>query len=300
MRSSRYAGLLTAKCRFAAACLSLLMCASGVRVDTQTVQTSFDGAPPLAAVSIRPVTAPGPMRMRANPGRVDINSASVLDLISNAYGEPAPVPLYRISGVASWMQEERFDIEAPTAEGTPPLSPRLTLLALRRLLVERFSVRTRVDTVEGAVYLLKRLPAAPKTGGKLTPTKTPCESVVGAATTPGPSLPCDAIRIKGGQRFLMQGFGVTLAQLAGQLSAMPAISRPVIDKTGLNGRYDSTLEWVPPMTSAGDALAPGSAPQETGPSVFAALEEQFGQRLESGRAPVEILVIESAQRPGAN
>lgn len=300
MRSSRYTGLLTAKCRFAAAYLSLLLCASAVRVDTQTVQTSFDGAPPLAAVSIRPVATPGPMRIRANPGRVDINSASVVDLISNAYGEPTPIPPSRISGAASWMQEERFDIQAPAAEGTPPLSPRSTLLALRRLLVERFSVRTRVDTVERAVYLLTRLPAAPKTADRLTPSKATCEAAPGAATTPVRSLPCDAIRIKGGQRFLMEGFGVTLAQLAGQLSAMPAISRPVIDRSELNGRYDFKLEWVPPPLVAGDNAAPADSPRETGPSVFAALEEQFGLRLQSGRAPVEILVIESAQRPRAN
>ena len=288
------------KCRVGGACLLLLLFATAARVDTQTVQTSFDDAPPLAAVSIRPTTATGPMRMRANPGRVDINSASLVDLIRNAYGEPTSIPPYRISGAVSWMQDERFDIQATTPEGAPPLNPRSTLLALRKLLVERFSVRTRVDTVESAVYVLTRLPAAPKTADRLTPTKATCEPAARPATPPALPSPCDAIRIKGGQRFLMEGTGVTMAQLAGQLSAIPAISRPVIDRSGLRGRHDFTLEWVPPNPVAGDSAVQGDATRETGPSVFAALEEQFGLRLESSRGPVDVLVIESAARPSPN
>jgi uncharacterized protein (TIGR03435 family) len=287
------------KCRVGGACVLLLLGVTAAPVDTQTVQTSFDEAPPLAAVSIRPTAAPGPMRMRANPGRVDINSASLIDLIRNAYGEPTPIPPYRISGATSWMQNDRFDIQATTPEGAPPLTPRSTLLALRKLLGERFSVRTRVDTVESAVYVLSRLPAAPKTADRLTPAKATCDSTARAATPPVPPLPCDAIRIKGGQRFQMEGTGVTIAQLAGQLSAIPAISRPVIDRSGLDGRYDFTLEWVPPTSVTADA-AQSDAPRETGPSVFAALEEQFGLRLESSRGPVEVLVIESATRPSPN
>lgn len=286
-------------CRVGGACLLLLLVAASARVNTQTVQTSFDGAPALAAVSIRPTTAPGPMRIRANPGRVDINSASLIDLIRNAYGEPTPIPAYRISGATSWMQDERFDIQATIPDGGPPLNPRSTLLAVRKVLVERFNVRTKVDTVEGAVYVLSRLPTAPKTD-RFTPTKASCESAVRAATPPTPSLPCDAIRIKGGQRFRMEGTGVTLAQLAGQLSAIPAISRPVIDRSGLNGRYDFMLEWVPPTPAAADNAAPADAPRETGPSAFAALEEQLGLKLESSRAPVEVVVIESAERPSPN
>jgi uncharacterized protein (TIGR03435 family) len=289
------------KCRVGGACLLLLLCATTARVDTQAVQTSFDDAPPLAAVSIRATAAAGPMRMRANPGRVDINSASLVDLIRNAYGEPTPIPPYRISGATSWMQDERFDIQATTPEGAPPLSPRSTLLAVRKLLVERFNLRTRIDAVDGAVYLLSRLPTPPKTAERLRPSKATCEFTGRPAIPPAPSLPCDAIRIKGGPRFLMEGTGVTIAQIAGQLSAIPAISRPVIDRSGLDGRYDFTLEWVPPGTTLpGDIAAQGDSPRETGPSVFTALEEQFGLRLESGRALVETLVIESAERPSAN
>ena len=199
------------------------------------------------------------------------------------------------------MQDERFDIQATTPEGAPPLNPRATLLALRKLLIEWLHVRTRVDTVDSAVYVLSRLTAAPKTADRLRPTKVACESTTGPAIPPAPSLPCDAIRIKGGQRFQMDGSGATVAQLAGQLSAMPTISRPVIDRSGLDGRYDFTLEWVPPISLAGDNnAAQVGAPRETGPSVFAALEEQFGLRLESSRALVEILIIEAAERPSAN
>jgi uncharacterized protein (TIGR03435 family) len=244
------------------------------------------------------------MRMRASPGRVDINAASLIDLISNAYGEPAPIPTYRISGVTSWMQEERFDIQATIPEGAAPLNTRSTLLAVRKLLTERFNLRTRLDTVEGAVYMLTRLQTVPKTADRLTRSKATCDSTAPFATPQSPSMPCDAIRIKGGQSFRMEGTGVTMAQVAGQLSAMPAISRPVIDRTGLSGRFDFTLEWVPPTAAADNPQ--GDAPRELrpavfiGPSVFVALEEQFGLRLESSRGPVDVVIIESAQRPTAN
>ena len=284
--------------RVGGACLLLLLWVVTARVDTQTVQTSSDAAPVLGAVSVRPTTAPGPIRIRANPARVDINSASLIDLISTAYGEPTPIPPYRITGATPWMQDERFDVQATIPEGAAPLNPRLTLLALRRVLADRFKVRTRVESVEGAVYLLVRVPNPQQTANRLVPTKASCDAVDRPAAS-APSLPCDAIRIKGGQRFVMDGTGVALAQLAGQLSAIPAISRTVIDRSGLTGRYDFTLEWVPRSTPGADTAAQDT-PRESGPSVTAALEEQLGLRLESSRAPVEVLVIESAERPAPN
>ena len=286
--------------RVGAACLLSLFLYSAARVGTQVVQTSLEGAPPLAAVSIRPTALPGPIRIRANPGRVDINTASLVDVIRNAYGEPTPIPEYRLSGIKSWMRDERFDIQATISEGAPLLNPRSTMLALRKILIDRFHVRTRVDMVEGAVYLLVRLPKPSKTADRLGPTKATCEPTNRPAVPSAPTLVCDAIRIRGGQRFQMDGSGVTIAQLAGQLSASPAIARPVIDRSGLDGRYDFTLEWVPPIPVAGDTAPQVDAPREAGPSVFTALEEQLGLRLASSRAPIEILVVEAAERPSPN
>jgi uncharacterized protein (TIGR03435 family) len=67
------------------------------------------------------------------------------------------------------------------------------------------------------------------------------------------------------------------------------MDRPVIDKTGITGEYDVALEWSPEQAEA-----------SSGPSIFTALEEQFGLRLESGKGPVEILVVDSVEKPSEN
>jgi uncharacterized protein (TIGR03435 family) len=71
----------------------------------------------------------------------------------------------------------------------------------------------------------------------------------------------------------------------------------VLDRSGLKGRYDFTLTWVPPVDDAGQ---PGGPAGDTGPSMFTALEGQLGLRLESGRGQVETLMLESARRPSSN
>jgi uncharacterized protein (TIGR03435 family) len=260
---------------------------------TQSVQLSIVGAPEPEVVSIRPSSSSGPMRMRANPGRVDINAATVEDLIRNAFGEPAPIPPYRLTNVSKWMQTDRFDILATLPAGAAPLTPHSTLLALRKLLADRFNVLVRSEVSEGPVYVLSAI----RQGGGLQ-TAAPCDEDFSQGSSTAPRRPCDAIRIKGGQLFVMEGTGVRLSQLAGQLSAVPAISRPVIDQTGLSGRYDFRIESAPPVVN--DPPPGDQVVRDVGPSIFAALEEQLGLKLVSARGPVEQLIVISAERPTGN
>jgi hypothetical protein len=113
---------------------------------------------------------------------------------------------------------------------------------------------------------LSRLPTTPKTADRLTPTKAACESTGGAVPPQAPSLPCDAIRIKGGQRFLMEGTGVTMAQI-------------------------TDLRWAP-IAGGPDAAAP---PEQV--SLFTAVQEQLGLKLQPAIGPIEVLVIDSVERP---
>jgi uncharacterized protein (TIGR03435 family) len=93
-----------------------------------------------------------------------------------------------------------------------------------------------------------------------------------------------------------------MAMLANGLSAQ--VGRSVVDKTELKGRYDFTLQWTPDpgQSSPGDASLkpPGSTPPPDGPSIFTAVQEQLGLRLESIKAPADIIVIDSAERPSEN
>jgi uncharacterized protein (TIGR03435 family) len=262
------------------------------RVLTQSVQMSVVGAPDLEVASIRPSTSPGPMRMRASPGRVDVNGATVEELIRNAFGEPAPLPPSRLSNVAKWMQTDRFDILGTLPPGAPPLTPQSTLLALRKLLADRFKVVVKSEMSDGPVYVLSAI----RQGAGLQ-TAMPCDEGFSPGAATAPRRPCDAIRIKGGQLFVMEGTGVRMSQLAGQLAAVPAISRPVVDQSGLTGRYDFRLEWAPP--AATDA-PPADLARDVGPSIVAALEEQLGLKLASARGAVERLIVISAERPTEN
>jgi bla regulator protein BlaR1 len=294
--TSPEAVMMTCRIRVGGACLLTLVLGGAAHMSAQAVRTSSEGAPALDVASIKPSASPGPMRMRASPGRVDITGATLRELIANAYGEPTPIPPYRVSGTLPWMETDRFDIMATLVDGAPALTPTSTRLAVRRLLVDRFKVSVRTDPRDGPAYLLT-LAKESVTGAQLKPTELTCQA---DPATPFPLRPCDAIRIKGGQQFVMDGTGVTMAQLAGQLGAIPAIGRLVADRTGLPGRYDFTLTWAPPATAPDGAPTADNVPRDVGPSIFAALEEQLGMKLEPGRGTVETLIIETAERPAAN
>ena len=87
-----------------------------------------------------------------------------------------------------------------------------------------------------------------------------------------------------------------LRQLAAQLSRL--LNSTVLDKTGLSGQYDVDLTFTPELLSAGGPPPPGVDPN--GPSVFTALQEQLGLKLQSGRGPVDVLVIDHVEHPTEN
>jgi len=267
----------------------------------QDISTRVEGVPRLNAVSVRPSgVTQGPMRIRANPGRVDVIGASLQQLISNAFGEPGSLPPFRLVGLAPWMLEERWDVQATVADASAPLSPAATMVALRAVLLDRFKLRMHVEAREGDVYLLMPRRAG-ATGTSLKVTTLDCAAAGADAPLPatGPPIPqpCDAIRIKGGAEFLLEAWGVTMARLATQLSASPVIGKPVLDRTGLVGRFDVTLRFTAPPASPADVPPPADIPA---PSLPIALEEQLGLKLQASRAAVDMLVIDAARRPDPN
>jgi uncharacterized protein (TIGR03435 family) len=95
--------------------------------------------------------------------------------------------------------------------------------------------------------------------------------------------------------------GPTFSQsLAGQLSL--TLGRPVIDKTGLTGMFEVHLRWTADLATQGSPVDsnPPSVTDSTGPSIFTALQEQLGLKLESGKGPVDILVIDHVEEPSPN
>jgi uncharacterized protein (TIGR03435 family) len=219
-----------------------------------------DGAPtPLGAGS---VTTPQGTRWRAS-------NVTVRTLIRFAYGPvdddlstPLSLQEYQVAEGPEWTTREAFDVEARMPEG--PRAPGDSLLMLRTLLAERFALKVHTEAREMPVYALVRTerPAA------LRAASGTCEPRCGARA--------------GFDGFMASG--VSMASLSVALT--PIAGRPVVDRTGLTGSFDFQLRY---------AADPNR--ESKFPSIFTAVQEQLGLKLDSTRAPIDVLVMDHVERP---
>jgi len=205
----------------------------------------------------------------------------------SAYGIPQP----RILGGPKWLDSERFDIEAKmesaAAERLETLSRDQrraeTQAMFQRLLADRFKLAVHWETRELPVYAL----VLAKNGPNLPESK---------------NAPGEAGTSSGDGKFSAKG--MTLTDIAEALTQELSreLGRVVVDKTGIQGRYDIVLKWTPVTgTDAASSGTESSTSQaDAGPSIFTALKEQVGLKLESARAPVKVLVIDHAEMPTEN
>jgi uncharacterized protein (TIGR03435 family) len=234
-------------------------------------------------------------------------------LIRQAYGQQYSTPGLIIGG-PQWIQTDRFSVTA-VAGGKPTQAD--TQLMLQHLLAERFKLVVRKEKRELPVYLLTLARDDGKLGRELRRTEEDCEALQaaqqrGEAPLPaafkpdGPPPPCTLMMMMGQQGLMrMQSGGATLSQLASMLSQ--SAGRPVLDRTGLTGYFSYTFEFArdPGTTSLFGGPAFVVPPEPTGgasatsdlPSIFAAVQEQLGLKLEPRQEPIDVLVIESVQPP---
>src|SRR5215469_4430335 len=212
---------------------------------------------------------------------------------------------FQISGGPKWIETDRFDITAKAERGAstnadsepagPP--PRLSdqerktmqeqmAQRLQALFADRFHLAFHKETKEQQVYAL----VVGKGGSKLQPAQA------GAS---------DRQRMMRMGRGSVDGQGVPVEFLIRAISGH--LGRPVIDRTGLTGNFDIKLQWTPDpgqaLTPLGGAPPPGVEPPPSdpnGPSIFTALQEQLGLRLESQKGPVDLIVIDRVERPTEN
>ena len=271
------------------------------------VAAQAPAAPPQFEVaSVKPnKSGGGPMRIGFQPGgRFTATNVPVRDLISMAYGQPQPLPSFQIIGGPGWMASDRFDIVAK-AEGDvqPGLAgpPTQMFLMLRGLLADRFKLVAHEETRDQPVYVLRLDRSDGKLGPQLRPSTTDCAAMRGAnrgGPPPAPPQPgqvptCGAMF---GPGRMMSG-GTPIEMLTNGLARL--VNRVVIDRTGLTGNYESSLEFTPDQSQLPPGgLPPGiPAPPVDGPSLFTALKEQLGLKLESDHAAVRVLVIDSIEQP---
>jgi uncharacterized protein (TIGR03435 family) len=232
----------------------------------QTPDTAFDVAsikparPDARGYSIRPL-----------PGRLRAENVTLKLLIGEAYH----VYDSQISG-PKWIDSDRYDLEAKIGGEVPPSKTQLRAM-LQRLLADRFGLSVRRESKEMSVYMLE----ADKGETKLQPAKHPDSPVM--------------FRVF--QRRQITAENAPLENLTGALTWL--LGRPVLDRTGLEGSFDYKLEWSPDETQ----LRSQEAPPETegnAPSLAAALQQQVGLKLVSRKGPVDLIVVEKAERPRAN
>src|SRR5688500_475777 len=198
-----------------------------------------------------------------------------------------------VLGGPAWVDSDRFDVNA-RAEGAP--TPAQIQAMLRPLLAERFKLAVHTEAREMPVYTLSLARPDRKVGEKLRPSDPKCaaEAQNYFPGTPGFPPPCGDFRL-GGRSFVSRG--MTMDRLAGLLKTVSG--RPVVNATRLDGAFDIELEWSSDLGLAQlprDSAGAGEL-RPDGVSLFTALQEQLGLRLDPGRAPVAVLVIDSAEPP---
>lgn len=252
-------------------CAGVLLLISTASVGAQSVakeRLTFD------VVSVKPNRSGEPaLQMNVVPKRFMAINFPLKQFIRAAY----TLQLYQIAGAPSWVDSERFDIIGLTERDltapvvwTPGTFAPMQMM-MQSVLADRFKMTAHFEQRDAQRYdLVPR--AAGSTAGKLEPTAGACPADCGMDIAAG------TVRAR----------GVPLPQLAEFLSGITG--QLVVDATGLSGRFDFTLQWDPKWQQ----------PAAEGPSLFTAVQEQLGLRLEPRRAQVPTLIIDGIARPAAD
>ena len=235
-------------------------------------------------------------------GRIEIINLPLRGIVRLAYTIPEIQRNDQITGGPDWVNSERYDIVAK-ADGDPGFDPEtgqpVRLIAmLRSLLEERFHLHVRRETRDVPIYALRLSGSEPKFGTLFKPTTANCytrESPRPTNAAPDPARMCGTRGGNGNVTYV----SVSMDQIAASLANYPVVGRPVLDRTGLQGKYDLHLEFIPAFVDSqnrdGSVVANPNA--DSGPNLFTALAEQAGLRLQTDRGPLLFIVIDRAEKP---
>lgn len=209
------------------------------------------------------------------PARIKVINSSLKFCVQVAWN----VKDFQILGAGGWMDAERYDIDAVAAG---PFEKDEYREMLKALLADRFGLVIHRETMDKAGYAL----VVGRNGPKLPP-PVDDPSVMFSRTSSGDTT--------------LKAPNVSMAQLASALSSTLGVT--VVDKTGIDGRFDVSFQWTPdsPILLKSGLPAPAPPPDAVpGPSIFTAIQEKLGLKLESRKVPTEVIVIDRAHRPSEN
>ena len=268
----------------------------GVAVAAVPILAAQEPTPRFEVASVKPNTSRDARpNVDATPGRFTATAVTLRELIGMGYSVTS-----RIIGGPDWLDTDRFDIVAtggPTDPNIRPapgaVSPREgaalnTLQAmLRQLLRDRFGLSVRSEQRDLPIYSLIRA-RTDRLGMRLRQLDGDCakEAAVESNTT---GAACGGFKFLGPGRLVARA--VTIRMLVSILANLADVGRIVQDRTALNGNFDLELAWTPSREQS------DTSSQSVAPSLFTALDEQLGLKLQPGVGPVEVLVIDSVERP---
>jgi len=221
------------------------------------------------------------------PNGVNFVNLPLRAIIQFAYGISQPS---KLTGVPDWAVTERYDINARAAG---PVTLEERRLMLQGLLADRFKLVARLEKREVSILALMLARNDGKLGRNLTESKgclAPGSTAAKEAASAGAQTPICGPRTGGAGRVVL--IGTPIPQFTALLGVM--LSRTVVDKTGLTARYDIDLTFTPEQPVPAGLNLPPADP--TGPSLYTAVREQLGLKLESQRDQEEVLVIDRVER----
>jgi uncharacterized protein (TIGR03435 family) len=238
-----------------------------------------DASPSFEVATIKPSAPNRPGKAFNVQGRTfrTLNT-TLTDMITFMYD----IHSAQIVGGPAWMATDKYDLTGqPDLPGTPSLNQWKGMV--RKLLADRFKLAFHKDSKELSVYAL----TVARTGHKLTKNDGDPNG-----------LPALFFRGLG----MLPVRNATMGEFAGTMQGA-VLDRPVVDQTGLTGRFDFTLNWTPDETQFGGLgvrVPPPADNANAPPGLFTAIQEQLGLKLDAARAPVEVFVIDRAEKPSEN
>jgi uncharacterized protein (TIGR03435 family) len=231
--------------------------------------------------TIKPNASGAPAKgIRADGRTIIMVNTSLSDLIVFAYD----IHKKQIIGEPDWVDKDRYDITAvPDAEGEPSYQQWKTMV--QRLLADRFQLAFHNDKRELSVYVLSVAKGGPKNLTKSDST--------------GNGFAAPIREVPGG--FTMPMRNAMMSDFTGFALQGSVLDRPVLNQTGIKGRYDFTLTWTVLGTEFGGAVrSPPGTSDNPPPNLFTAIQEQLGLKLDAMKAPADVMVIDKVEKPSPN
>jgi uncharacterized protein (TIGR03435 family) len=274
------------------------------QAQSQSDASKPSALPQFEVASIKPA-APDQRGMFIRPGPgggINITNMPLKEIMVLAWR----IQAFQISGGPPWIESAHYDISAK-----PDHKPERdeVLLMLQSLLADRFQLKIHHETKELPIYALVLANKDGKLGPQLTESKEGSCTLFDASKPPPPPEPGKPPTLGCGGMFMgpdgLNAVGVPISQLIPVLSRI--LGRTAVDKTGLTGKYNIRAQWTPDQSQFTQAPPGGPLPgmpappvDPNGPSIFTALQEQLGLKLESQKGPVDILVIDHVEKPSEN